>query len=110
MVEVTEEGPVTLPEGVEEPAKPDVTIQPMPVALTPPKALFQPIEYPPLHIFVSFYYWFNLYNIYTFFKTVSCNVKAFVFMSRTHATNNYFCLFSDKFYRFPPPIKLTATV
>jgi hypothetical protein len=52
---VTEEGPVTLPEGVEEPAKPDVTIQPMPVALTPPKALFQPIEYPPLHIFVSFY-------------------------------------------------------
>ena len=51
VVEVTEEGPVTLPEGVEEPAKPDVTIQPMPVALTPPKALFQPIEYPPLHIF-----------------------------------------------------------
>lgn len=49
VVDVTEEGVVL--EGTEEPPKPDVVVQPQPVALTPPKALFQPIEYPPLHIF-----------------------------------------------------------
>ena len=56
VVDVTEEGPVTLPEGTEDFTKPDVVIQshPQPVALTPPKALFHPIEYPPLHIFVSY--------------------------------------------------------
>ncbi|XP_071157794.1 cilia- and flagella-associated protein 221-like isoform X2 [Mytilus edulis] len=53
VVDVTEDGPVTLPEGTEDFTKPDVVIQshPQPVALTPPKALFHPIEYPPLHIF-----------------------------------------------------------
>lgn len=47
--EVMDEGEVTQRESVET-----KKVAPTQVAsLTPPQALFQPMEYPPLHIFVS---------------------------------------------------------
>lgn len=43
------------------------------VALTPPKALFQPIEYPSLHIFVSQWI-YHLSNIFVFKSVIEISV------------------------------------